>query len=296
MIRENIASDPEFTVIIPAHNEEMVIGRCLSAILCEAPAGHRMQIIVAANGCHDATVAEARKAAAEAIVLDLPQGSKTKAMNAAALEAKHFPRIFLDADVECSYRTLVALARALEEPGAMTAAPAIRLDLSRLSLLARAYYRAWLRQPYATAGAGGAGCYALSRAGYEAIGPFPPIIADDLWIHTRFPASGKRYVTADGTGAAVYSIVHPPRTASEQIRVEARRQVGNLELRRAYPSPWLDDAASQGGLAKALTSGASLFDLAVFFSVKLAARALAKWRIRRGAATVWSRDLSSRKV
>ncbi len=296
MTTQAMAAHPAFTVIIPAHNEEAVIARCLAAILRDAPSGHRMQIIVAANGCRDATAAEARRAAPEALVLDLPEGSKTKAMNAAALAAKHFPRIFLDADIECGYGSLAALARTLEKPGVMTAAPAIRLDMSRLNLLARAYYRAWLRQPYATAGKGGAGCYGLSRAGYEAIGPFPPIIADDLWIHTRFPDRDKRYVSADETGAAVFSVVHPPRTASEQVKVEARRQVGNLELRRAYPSPWLDEPASQGGLAKALASGTSPFDLAVFFAVKLAARALAKRRIRRGAAMEWSRDLSSRKV
>lgn len=78
MTTQAMAAHPEFTVIIPAHNEEAVIARCLAAILRDAPAGHRMQIIVAANGCCDATAAQARKAAPEALVLDLPQGSKTK--------------------------------------------------------------------------------------------------------------------------------------------------------------------------------------------------------------------------
>lgn len=283
-----------FSVIIPAHNEESVIARCLEAVLSGAPDGHGMQIIVAANGCSDRTVEKASAAAPGAVVLDLPKGSKTHAMNAACLEASHFPRIFLDADVECTYSSLAALANELMQPGVMTAAPAIRLETSRLNSWAKAYYRAWLRQPYATAGNGGAGCFGLSLSGYEQAGPFPPIIADDFWIHTRFARTAKRYVTQDAAGAAVFSVVHPPRTIREQIKVEARRQIGNIEVRQSYPSPWLDEPGSGGGITSALRSGASLFDLAVFFTAKIAARALARWRLSQGKAAVWSRDLSSR--
>jgi glycosyltransferase involved in cell wall biosynthesis len=288
-------SHPAFTVIIPAHNEEAVIGRCLENILRDAPDGHRMEIIVAANGCLDRTVEVAREAAPAARVLDLPQGSKTGAINAANDVASHFPRIYLDADVECGFVTLAALANTLCEDGVMTAAPAIRMDFSRLNWLARAYYRVWLRQPYATAGKGGAGCYGLSRAALEAIGRFPPIIADDLWIHTRFPDSQKRYVANDAEGRPVFTIVHPPRTAAEQVRVEARRQIGTAEVRQLHPSPYLAGHGGKGGLGAALRSGVSPIDLAIFSGVKLFARADAKWRRARGRAQEWTRDLGSRQ-
>ncbi len=291
-----MTSHPAFTVIIPAHNEEAVIGRCLETILRDAPAGHAMEIIVAANGCNDRTVELARAAAPCARVLDLAQGSKTGAINAANDVASHFPRIYLDADVECGFVTLAALANALCEPGVMTAAPAIRMDFSRLNWLARAYYRVWLRQPYATAGKGGAGCYGLSRAALEAIGRFPPIIADDLWIHTRFPDSQKRYIASDAEGRPVFTTVHPPRTAGEQVRVEARRQIGTAEVHRLHPSPYLAGHGGKGGLGAALRSGVSPLDLAVFSGVKLFARADAKWRRARGKAQEWTRDLSSRQA
>jgi len=291
-----LTSHCAFTTIIPAHNEEAVIARCLETILRDAPQGHQMEIIVAANGCRDRTVEIARAAAPSARVLDLPQGSKTGAINAANEIASHFPRIYLDADVDCSFVTLAALANVLCEPGVMTAAPAIRMDYTRLNWLARAYYRAWMRQPYAKAGKGGAGCYGLSRAALEAIGSFPAIIADDLWIHTRFPDHQKRYITHDDEGREVFTGVRPPRTAAEQIRVEARRQIGTLEVVESYPSPHLANHRTQGGLGAAMRSGVSLPDLVVFFCVKFLARLDARWRQVRGKASIWTRDLSSRQA
>jgi glycosyltransferase involved in cell wall biosynthesis len=284
-----------FSVIIPAHNEETVIGRCLRHMLAGAPPG-AMQVIVAANGCSDRTVEMARAAAPDARVLELPVGSKTAAINAANRVAQHFPRIYVDADVEIAYGSLAALADGLREPDIMTAAPAIRMDLSHCTWPMRAYYRAWLRQPYARAGKGGAGCYGLSQAALAAVGEFPPIIGDDIWIHTRFPDAQKRYISADRAGQAVFSVVRPPRTAREQMRVEARRQNGNAEVRRLYPSPYFANANNGGGLRAALRSGTQPVDLLVFFAMKLAARLLARWNDRLGKGKAWTRDMSTRQA
>lgn len=284
-----------FSVIIPAHNEEAVIGRCLRHMLAGAPAD-AMQVIVAANGCSDRTVEIARAVSPAVRVLDLPVGSKTEAINAANRIADHFPRIYVDADVEVTYAALAALAQALREPDVMTAAPAIRMDLSHCTWPMRAYYRAWLRQPYARAGKGGAGCYGLSQAALAAVGEFPPIIGDDIWIHTRFPDEQKRYLSADETGQAVYSVVRPPRTAREQMRVEARRQNGNAEVRRHYPSPYFANASHGGGWRAALRSGTHPVDLVVFFAMKLVARLMAHWNHKFGSAKAWTRDLSTRQA
>lgn len=284
-----------FTVIIPAHNEEAVIARCLRTILAEAPAG-AIEVIVAANGCTDRTVEIARSVAPDALVLDLPVGSKTAAINAANQRASHFPRIYVDADVECGFTSLAALARVLSEPGVMTAAPAIRMDLSRSNFLMRAYYRAWSRQPYARAGKGGAGCYGLSAEALATVGEFPPIIGDDIWIHTRFPDEQKRFIAQDHQGRKVFSVVYPPRTARGQISVEARRQNGNAEVRRLYPSPYFASANNGGGLSASLKSGANPVDLLIFFAIKFAARTLARWNRKRGRGQAWTRDMSTRQT
>jgi Glycosyltransferases, probably involved in cell wall biogenesis len=285
-----------FAVIIPAHNEEAVIARCLRTILQDAPPGHEPEIIVAANGCTDRTVEIAKAVAPHATVLDLTVGSKTGAINAANRVAQHFPRIYVDADVECGYWTLAALAEELRSPEVMTAAPAIRMDLTHCNWFMKSYYRAWSRQPYAKAGKGGAGCYGLSAEALAKVGEFPPIIGDDIWIHTRFADSEKCYIAHDRRGREVFSVVYPPRTATQQIKVEARRQLGNAEVRQLYPSPYFANANNGGGLSAALRSGTNPLDLATFFAIKLAARALAVWNRSRGQGKAWTRDMSTRQA
>ncbi|TRD11668.1 glycosyltransferase [Erythrobacter insulae] len=284
-----------FSVIIPAHNEEAVIGRCLTFLLADAPAEHAMDIVVVANGCNDRTAEFAERFDAVAKVLTLSEGSKTAAINAGCAAARHCPRIVLDADVLCSYLTAAALADALHEPGVMTASPAISLNLQGATRMMQAYYRVWLRQPYAIAGKGGAGCYGLSRAAIETIGEFPAIIADDIWIHTRFPDAQKRYLRHNAAGEPVCTVVFPPRTAWEQIKVEARRRLGNAEVLRDHPSPYNLHSGGSAGLGHALTNGASAFDLIAFFGIKFAARLRALWQRLQGRTTQWTRDQSSRK-
>ncbi|MBI1402045.1 MAG: glycosyltransferase [Porphyrobacter sp.] len=285
-----------FSVIIPAHNEAAVIGRCLEALLADAPDDGSMQVIVAANGCTDETVTKAREAAPDAVVLDLPVGSKTAAMNAANREALHFPRIYLDADVQCSYAALAATARVLREPGVMAAAPALKMDLSRSNWLASAYYRVWLTQPYVKRALVGSGCYGLSEAAYRRIGDFPPIIGDDIWVHSRFTESERRSVSEDGDGRPVHFLVSPPRRAVDQIRVETRRRLGNMQLLREYPSPHYTGSNRPGDLGAALRNGASALDVAIYLAIKLIVRLRVQLAKRRRKDIVWERDLAAREA
>lgn len=285
-----------FTIIIPAHNEESVIERCLQTVLSSAPSDHKMQIIVAANGCDDRTVAVAKQAAPDALVLDLPQGSKTAAMNAAHAKAAHFPRIYLDADIQCSYRSLEALAECLREPGAMAASPAIRLDLSRSNALVRSYYKVWQTQPYVTRNMVGSGCFGLSQAGYEHIGDFPAITGDDIWVHSRFSETQRRNIREDANGKPVFFEVSPPRNASAQIRVEARRRLGNREVQELYPSPHSGPSNGAGDLRLAMKAGASIVDVAVYMGIKTLARLRAASSHVRDRKIVWERDLTAREL
>jgi glycosyltransferase involved in cell wall biosynthesis len=284
------------TVIIPAYNEEAVIARCLSTLMRDAPPDHGLEVIVAANGCTDATVELAKAQAPTAKIINLAQGSKTAAINAANAIASHFPRIYLDADVECDYATITALADAVSEAGVMTAAPAIRINAERSDGLVKAYYRVWARQPYAHSGNGGAGCYALSRDALETIGAFPATIGDDIWIHTRFAPEQKRYVVKDGHGKPVFTTVYPPRNALEQIKVEARRQLGNAQVLRDFPSPFAFKLGGRNGLQAALKGDAKALDVAIFFVMKFCARGLAVIQKLSGRSAVWSRDQTSRQL
>lgn len=292
-----MVDETAFTVIIPAHNEEAVIARCLETLNHGRPQNNNTQIIVAANGCSDRTVEIAAAAAPDAIVLDLPVGSKTLAMNAAARMASHFPRIFLDADIRCDYHSLVALAATLREPGVMAASPAIRMDLARSGPLVKSYYRVWLTQPYVRQAMVGSGCFGLSLAGYQTIGDFPDITGDDVWVYTRFAQGERRNINNDAAGRPVSFTVSPPRRITDQIRVETRRRLGNAELLKLYPSPhqgprtngWKD-------LMAALQDGASLADLAVYLATKMIVHMRAAAARKRNHAIVWERDLEARNV
>lgn len=285
-----------FSIIIPAHNEEAVIARCLETVLADAPSGGHAQIIIAANGCNDRTVEIARATAPDAVVLNLPQGSKTKAMNAAHEHAVHFPRIYLDADVQCGYGSLAALAAALREPRVMAASPKLQMDLSRSNALVRAYYRVWLTQPYVNRAMVGSGCFGISRAGYEAIGDFPPITGDDIWVHSRFREEERRSVSEDSQGNPVNFIVSPPRSAIDQIKVETRRRLGNEEVLRLHPSPHFTGSNQAGDLRSALRNGASVLDVAIYVAIKAIARMRGHFAKRRNGKIVWERDLAAREV
>ncbi|WP_108788935.1 glycosyltransferase [Erythrobacter sp. Alg231-14] len=283
-----------FSLIIPAHNEATVIARCLLTAMRGAPSPDSFEIVVAANGCTDDTVKIARETAPHAIVLDIATGSKTGAINAGNLAASHYPRIVLDADVECDYRSLAALAASVREAGIMTAAPSIRLETAHCNWAIKSYYAAWLKQPYAKSGKGGAGCYALSKAALERVGEFPDIIGDDIWIHTRFPDHEKRMVARTSDGEPVFSTVRPPASAWQQVRVESRRMIGNADVKRDYPSPYFANAKKGGGIVGSLKSGASPIDLAMFYAVKAMVKIQTGLNKIRGSSSIWTRDLSSR--
>jgi len=77
------------SIIIPAHNEESVIERCLSTLLRGTRQGE-FEVIVVANNCNDRTVELASNF--EGVkVLDIEPGGKSLALNAGDAEATVFP-------------------------------------------------------------------------------------------------------------------------------------------------------------------------------------------------------------
>lgn len=89
---------PIFSVIIPAHNEEKYIGKCLEAIKkASAPfAAEDVQIIVSANRCTDGTVDIAGSYGAEVCKNEVRSISGVR--NSGAALAKGDIIVFIDAD------------------------------------------------------------------------------------------------------------------------------------------------------------------------------------------------------
>lgn len=286
----------QFSIIIPAHNEEAVIARCLKAAYDGAPPDDLPEVIVVANGCKDRTVEIARAAAPAATILDLPAGSKFAALNEGIRAASHTPVLFLDADIRCDYASLAATAQALRETGTDAASPALRVDVSRCDFLVRAFYRVWTTQPYVTDGMVGSGLYGLSANGLATIGEFPPIFGDDIWIKTRFPKERRKSVAHNADGRPVFFTVSPPRTIRDLITIEARRRIGDDEIRNRYPSDETGRQTSSASLLSALGKGVSIFDLAAYVTIKALAHASYQLKKRKGGEAVWIRDLAARET
>ena len=86
------------SVVIAAHNEEDVLGRCLDALLQDARP-RELEIAVVCNGCTDRTADVARGYGDGVRVIETPVASKTAALNLGDARVSGFPRFYVDADV-----------------------------------------------------------------------------------------------------------------------------------------------------------------------------------------------------
>ncbi|HET7017417.1 MAG TPA: glycosyltransferase, partial [Streptosporangiaceae bacterium] len=167
------------TIVIPAHNEGLVIGRLLGLLGAEGPAPD-LTVIVVANGCSDNTVEVARSFGSDVKVVSIPQASKHLALLAGDNEATDFPRIYVDADVELGLADVRALEAALAEPGVLAAAPERALAFDGCPWSVRWYYDIWLRLPQVRQGLFARGVIGVSKEGHGRLAALPPLMADDL--------------------------------------------------------------------------------------------------------------------
>jgi len=288
------ASEP-FSVIIPAHNEANVIARCLNTILADAPPGG-LEILVVCNGCTDDTAARARAVSPMVRVIELDKGSKPLALNEGNARATHAIRLFVDADIRVGFNALDALDRVLRSGRAKAASPALDVDLSAVSFPVRGYYRVWLQLPYVLDNMVGSGVFGLSPDGMARIGEFPPIIADDEYVRTRFPSSERCLLRADEQGRPVFFTIYPPRTLWSLIRVESRQRAGVAQLHERYPSGETHRMTTWPALFATLRKGASLIDLGFFLLVKGLGRLHFQFSRMRKLDHRWLRDDTSRQV
>ena len=181
---------PALTLILPANNEAEHIGPCLSAVLASnsltdnAP----VQIIVAANGCSDDTAQLARGFAAQTEsrgwqldVIELAQGNKIGALNAAETQAKANALVYLDADVHISPTLLAQTASALQTQAPIYASGTVKLSPSK-SWATRAYGTFYLQTPFMKQPAPGCGYFGMNAAGRARWAEWPAVISDDKGV------------------------------------------------------------------------------------------------------------------
>jgi glycosyltransferase involved in cell wall biosynthesis len=278
------------SIVIPAHDEETVLARCLDAILTGAQPGE-FDVVVVPNGCKDRTAEVARGYGDRVRVVETPVPSKTNALNLGDAAARGFPRFYVDADVVLPITSVRRIAASLADPATPAAAPAMSVDLSGSSWPVRAFYAVWTRLPYVHEGMIGVGVYALSEAGRRRFDRFPDIIADDGFVRLYFVASERARVDA-----APVRVVAPARL-SDLIKVKARSRLGLRELALKFPDLVARERAAKGygGAGRVIAVRPWLWPHAiVYLWVNLSARRRAARQFANRAAYVWERDASSR--
>ncbi len=287
MKKNGSAGQGTLSVVIPAHNEEPVIERCLRAILDEP--GGELDVVVVANACTDRTVEIASRFDGVR-VFEIEVASKPAALNAGDDAAHHFPRAYVDADIVVSGRALHAVGAAMEKIGAPTGAPARRLQLDGYPWYVKAFYRVWSSLAWSVDAPIGSGLYMLSEAGHAKVGRFPDLLNEDEWVSGIF-TSAERVCLPEHS-----FVMRPPRTLGGLVQRRSRTMEGQLEVRERYGAlPGAPVGPGPLDLLRESPRPRRALDVLVFLTVTALARLALRRRGRRGLAG-WERDDTSRLV
>ncbi|WP_322748139.1 MULTISPECIES: glycosyltransferase family 2 protein [unclassified Frankia] len=274
------------SVVIPAHNEQAVIDRCLRALRTGAPAG-ALDIVVVCNGCTDRTAELARAAGAR--VVETPRPGKAGALNLGDAAVTSFPRFYVDADVVVRGDVLLKTADLLRTDAAMAAAPRLAVDLTGVSWPVRSFYRLWMRQPFVGDGHVGSGVVGLNEAGRGRFEHFPEIIADDLFLYTLFSADERR-----AARPGVEFTIFPARTVRAHLHRLVRVYAGNLQLGQTEAKPDTSANGRSGWARVVREDPRRAVDIPCYVGMVVLAQLLAHRKLRRGDVKTWERDNTSR--
>jgi hypothetical protein len=212
------------SVVIPAHNEAAVIGRCLDTLLAGFGPGE-LDVIVACNGCTDGTADLVHRSGHPVRVIEMTQAAKARAIRSAEAQLATFPRLYLDADVELSSASARRTLESLRAGRALAARPPIRYDWTGSAPLVRSYYRARTRMPAVMGALWGAGVYGLSEAGRRRFGEYPDVVGEDLFVDRQFARTEIEIVAAPPV------VVRVPRRVADLVHILRRAYQGKTERR-----------------------------------------------------------------
>ncbi|MEX2671404.1 MAG: glycosyltransferase family 2 protein [Phycisphaeraceae bacterium] len=279
------------SVVVPAHNESDVIGRCLGAILSDADIGE-LDVVVVCNACTDDTAEIARRFGPDVRVLETDVPGKPNALNMGDRVAQHFPRIYVDADVVMATEAVRQVAEALGDEQVLAAAPRPRINLQGRNWLIRSYYRIWTNLPYCREEMVGSGVYALSEAGREAFGDFPELLAEDDFIRLTYPKERRKQVSE-----ASFQI-DAPTSFWALVKIRCRWARSNDQIDATYPHLRSNDKRDYNGPLRELVGQPGAWPaMFVYAFVVVTARLVGKWQIRFAANPWnWSRDATAREA
>ncbi len=236
----SMSSTTKATIVIPAHNEAAVIGRCLEGIYKTVESGE-FEVIVVCNGCTDNTAGIVAERFPLVKLLETPVASKVGALNYADAEAGYFPRIYLDADLSVSTDSLRDLISPLQDVKALASCGRMEINASRSNAAVRAFYRVWQYNSYFEQGKFG-GLFAVSESGHARISPFPDVLNDDELVRRKFYSTERAFVESCSFKMTA------PSTLDGLIKIRLRAIRGTVQLEKmGYAN---GDGGSRQRLAK----------------------------------------------
>ncbi|MBL4838886.1 MAG: glycosyltransferase family 2 protein [Kordiimonadaceae bacterium] len=217
----NNFQQPICSIIIPAHNEDLVIGHTLDTVVSGAQNGE-FDIIVVCNGCSDKTSQIAETFTPHVRVIETTTASKTNALNLGLKAARVYPVVFLDADISTSAAAIRAMVKQQRKTGANLAYGQAIFETHRCSWLVRAFYKAWQQNPYFDHKKMG-GFFSLNHSALKELKTFPDILNDDEFVRRRFQHNSVWVKHAQYT-------IKAPHTLRSLINVRSRIYRGNQAL------------------------------------------------------------------
>lgn len=181
--------------VIPAHNEERLLGRTLAALHAAVDAvGEVYEIIVVDDASTDATAAVAARHGARLVSVQHRQIASAR--NAGARHARGDLLVFVDADTDVSEAALRAVVRAVRD-GAVGGGARARFE-GRIPLYGRVMWRSWMVCQWV--GRLASGCFIYcTRQAFDAVGGFDETLfaAEDVVLAWRLRRLG-RFVIVKG--------------------------------------------------------------------------------------------------
>jgi cellulose synthase/poly-beta-1,6-N-acetylglucosamine synthase-like glycosyltransferase len=242
-------NDFRLAVVVPAHNEEALVGACVASIHCSAQAGPLCEVVVVADNCTDGTAARAREAGSRVLVRDDPERrGKGYALRFAfdqLMKEKFNGFLIVDADSVVSASLVPEIARSLFAGAHAVQAryrvanpsDSVRKRLMEVALLAFNVVRPRGRDRWGiSAGISGNG-FALARQTLLDVPYSAESIVEDLEYHLLLINRGKKVRFADR--ATVFGAM--PDDADARSSQRARWEGGRLRVARE----WLPELARQ---------------------------------------------------
>ncbi len=194
------ASLPALSLIVAAHDEQSVIAEKVANALSLDYPRDLLEVIVACDGCADATAARAGEAGAD-VVLELPRGGKIRAQDAAVEHARGEIVAFSDANALWEADAARELVRAFDDPRVGYACGQVRFVRAAAGASARGapnqegvYWRyelavRALESRLSSITAGNGAIYATRRESYIVV---DPIMGHDLSLPFNMVKRGLR--------------------------------------------------------------------------------------------------------